>query len=216
MHLHECFGEGRLCPANSTCALNGRADRLGTDSEHSKQLEFVQPFVECGSGKRLPIPWARNTGGSFEAHPSRYEARRIIGQKEVCFILNSNLSLKNSLVIYVVNTLTEQYPHISKTSIGHVVQLLYRASCFNVIQKLTIDATFYNSQVIKQDGQSSLMQLKEEFRNYDGLRAEHDAQIVQIAMEAGLRISPDQWSSLLYGDCKHRKHMGMNESIDEN
>lgn len=53
------------------------------------------------------------------------------------------------------------------------------------------------------------MQLKEEFRNYDALRAEHDAQIVQIAMESGLRISPDQWSSLLYGDNRHRKHMGM-------
>uniref|UniRef100_A0A914NTT8 RING-type E3 ubiquitin transferase n=1 Tax=Meloidogyne incognita TaxID=6306 RepID=A0A914NTT8_MELIC len=39
------------------------------------------------------------------------------------------------------------------------------------------------------------------------LRAEHDAQIVQIAMEAGLRISPDQWSSLLYGDSRHRAHM---------
>lgn len=44
------------------------------------------------------------------------------------------------------------------------------------------------------------MQLKEEFRNYDALRREHDTQIVQIALEAGLRISPDQWSSLLYGN----------------
>lgn len=43
------------------------------------------------------------------------------------------------------------------------------------------------------------MNLKEQFRDYHALRAEHDAQIVQIAMEAGLRISPDQWSSLLYG-----------------
>jgi len=43
------------------------------------------------------------------------------------------------------------------------------------------------------------MNLKDQFRDYEALRAEHDAQIVQIAMEAGLRISPDQWSSLLYG-----------------
>ena len=43
------------------------------------------------------------------------------------------------------------------------------------------------------------MQLKEEFRTYETLRREHDAQIVQIATEAGLRIAPDQWSSLLYG-----------------
>ena len=43
------------------------------------------------------------------------------------------------------------------------------------------------------------MQLKEDFRTYETLRREHDAQIVQIATEAGLRIAPDQWSSLLYG-----------------
>lgn len=51
------------------------------------------------------------------------------------------------------------------------------------------------------------MQLKEEYRDYESLRREHDAQIVAIAIEAGLRISPDQWSSLLYGDQSHRSHM---------
>lgn len=51
------------------------------------------------------------------------------------------------------------------------------------------------------------MQLKEEFRTYEALRREHDAQIVQIATEAGLRIAPDQWSSLLYGDSAHKSHM---------
>lgn len=52
-----------------------------------------------------------------------------------------------------------------------------------------------------------MMQLKDEFRTYDSLRREHDAQIVQIATEAGLRIAPDQWSSLLYGDSAHKSHM---------
>ena len=73
-----------------------------------------------------------------------------------------------------------------------MVQLLYRASCF---------------KVTKRDGDSSLMQLKDEFRTYETLRREHDAQIVQIATEAGLRIAPDQWSSLLYGDAAHKSHM---------
>lgn len=62
-------------------------------------------------------------------------------------------------------------------------------------------------QVTKRDEDSSLMQLKEEFRSYEALRREHDAQIVHIAMEAGLRISPEQWSSLLYGDLVHKSHM---------
>lgn len=62
-------------------------------------------------------------------------------------------------------------------------------------------------QVTKRDEDSSLMQLKEEFRTYEALRREHDSQIVQIAMEGGLRIAPDQWSSLLYGDQSHKSHM---------
>ena len=28
-----------------------------------------------------------------------------------------------------------------------------------------------------------------------------------MAMEAGLRISPEQWSTLLYGDHKHKSDM---------
>ncbi|XP_014838769.1 PREDICTED: roquin-2 isoform X2 [Poecilia mexicana] len=96
------------------------------------------------------------------------------------------------LVLFVVQKLEARFPQASKTSIGHVVQLLYRASCF---------------KVTKRDEDSSLMQLKEEFRTYETLRREHDAQIVHIAMEAGLRISPEQWSSLLYGDLVHKSHM---------
>uniref|UniRef100_A0A672KQG1 RING-type E3 ubiquitin transferase n=1 Tax=Sinocyclocheilus grahami TaxID=75366 RepID=A0A672KQG1_SINGR len=96
------------------------------------------------------------------------------------------------LVLFVVQKLEARFPQASKTSIGHVVQLLYRASCF---------------KVTKRDEDSSLMQLKEEFRTYEALRREHDAQIVHIAMEAGLRISPEQWSSLLYGDLMHKSHM---------
>ncbi|KAF7216968.1 roquin-2-like, partial [Nothobranchius furzeri] len=96
------------------------------------------------------------------------------------------------LVLFVVQKLEARFPQASKTSIGHVVQLLYRASCF---------------KVTKRDEDSSLMQLKEEFRTYEALRREHDAQTVHIAMEAGLRISPEQWSSLLYGDLVHKSHM---------
>lgn len=96
------------------------------------------------------------------------------------------------LVMFVVQRLEPQFPQASKTSIGHVVQLLYRASCF---------------KVSKREGDSSLMQLKDEFRSYEALRREHDAQIVQIATEAGLRIAPDQWSALLYGDTGHKSHM---------
>ncbi|CRK95464.1 CLUMA_CG008933, isoform A [Clunio marinus] len=113
--------------------------------------------------------------------------------KLVLLALEDGVSLcRKVLVMFVVQRLESAFPQASKTSIGHVVQLLYRASCF---------------KVSKRDGDSSLMQLKEEFRTYKNLRKEHDAQIVQIATEAGLRIAPDQWSALLYGDANHKSDM---------
>lgn len=113
--------------------------------------------------------------------------------KLVLLALEDGVSLcRKVLVMFVVQRLEPSFPQASKTSIGHVVQLLYRASCF---------------KVSKRDGDSSLMQLKEEFRTYKNLRKEHDAQIVQIATEAGLRIAPDQWSALLYGDPNHKSDM---------
>lgn len=38
---------------------------------------------------------------------------------------------RKSIVLFVVSRL-EKFPSASKTNVGHVVQLLYRASCFNV------------------------------------------------------------------------------------
>uniref|UniRef100_A0A914HAJ1 Protein-lysine N-methyltransferase n=1 Tax=Globodera rostochiensis TaxID=31243 RepID=A0A914HAJ1_GLORO len=87
-------------------------------------------------------------------------------------LMRGELLARKTLVLHIVDKLSCQHSSISKTCVGHVVQLLYRASCFNVI---------------KQEGQSSLMQLKEEFRSFETLRFEHDSQIVQIAIDAGLR-----------------------------
>ena len=119
-------------------------------------------------------------------------SRKVEEKKNFDILKALNLPFLKVLVMFVVQRLEPHFPQASKTSIGHVVQLLYRASCF---------------KVTKRDGDSSLMQLKEEFRTYDTLRREHDTQIVQIATEGGLRIAPDQWSSLLYGDSAHKSHM---------
>ncbi|KAI3409936.1 RING [Globodera pallida] len=107
-------------------------------------------------------------------------------------LMRGELLARKTLVLHIVDKLSCQHSTISKTCVGHVVQLLYRASCFNVI---------------KQEGQSSLMQLKEQFRSFETLRFEHDSQIVQIAIDAGLSVSPEYWASLLYADHRKRTHM---------
>ncbi|CAL8108738.1 unnamed protein product [Orchesella dallaii] len=96
------------------------------------------------------------------------------------------------LVMFVVQRLAPQFPQASKTSVGHIVQLLYRASAFDVQ---------------KRPGNSSLMTLRPEFRNYEALRREHDTQIMKIGLDAGIRFTPEQWSSLLYGDTSQKPLM---------
>uniref|UniRef100_A0AAY4EVQ1 RING-type E3 ubiquitin transferase n=1 Tax=Denticeps clupeoides TaxID=299321 RepID=A0AAY4EVQ1_9TELE len=134
--------------------------------------------------------WAavRTRGCQFLGPAMQEEALKLV----LLALEDGSALSRKVLVLFVVQRLEPRFPQASKTSIGHVVQLLYRASCF---------------KVTKRDEDSSLMQLKEEFRTYEALRREHDSQIVQIAMEGGLRIAPDQWSSLLYGDQSHKSHM---------
>jgi hypothetical protein len=96
------------------------------------------------------------------------------------------------LVLYVVHMLKKHYPKASKTSVSHVVQLLYRAGCFKMEKRIN---------------EASLMELKKEFSKYSALRRQHDAQIIQIALESGIRMSPEQWSQKLYGDATHKSEM---------
>ena len=128
----------------------------------------------------------------------------------LCLILaalaGGELVARKTLVYSIVTALQDEHL-VSKTSVGHVVQLLYRASCFVVRDRLGGNRMQYCLQVLKRDGESSLMQLKEEYRDYARLRREHDTQIVQIALEAGLHISADAFSFLLYGDSSHRECM---------
>ena len=46
-----------------------------------------------------------------------------------------------------------------------------------------------------------------QFQSYEALRREHDAQIMRIAMESGLRIGPEQYSNLLYGKSTYKSQM---------
>lgn len=52
------------------------------------------------------------------------------------------------LVLFVVQKLAPQYPRASKTSVGHVVQLLYRASCFKVNRKEEKAVFFFKIKII--------------------------------------------------------------------
>ena len=47
------------------------------------------------------------------------------------------------LVMFVVQRLEPHFPQASKTSIGHVVQLLYRASCFKVSARRSVGRQFF-------------------------------------------------------------------------
>ena len=87
----------------------------------------------------------RNRGCQFLGPVMQEEALRLIlrvsvSRWDVIIIIfpdvqvlesGNSLSRKN-IVLFVVQRLSTDFPQASKTSVGHVVQLLYRASCFNV------------------------------------------------------------------------------------
>ncbi|XP_064457406.1 uncharacterized protein LOC135368202 isoform X2 [Ornithodoros turicata] len=177
VHCQLAEAEGRARAARAARSLG---DRSATEL-----------LLQHQNGQQLSAHlWAavRARGCQFLGPAMQEEVLRLV----LLALEDGSALSRKVLVLFVVQRLAPHFPQASKTSIGHVVQLLYRASCF---------------KVSKREGDSSLMQLKEEFRTYEALRREHDAQIVQIATEAGLRIAPEQWSSLLYGDTAHKSHM---------
>ena len=85
-------------------------------------------------------------------------------QEEVLKLVLLALTIENDsalsrkvLVMFVVQRLEPHFPQASKTSIGHVVQLLYRASCFKVRcgyplvlrQEESAEAAQYNSSTAR-------------------------------------------------------------------
>ena len=74
--------------------------------------------------------WAalRNRGCQFLGPAMQEEVLKLI----LLALVGDEAQSRKVLVLFVVQKLESQFPQASKTSIGHVVQLLYRASCFKV------------------------------------------------------------------------------------
>ena len=74
--------------------------------------------------------WAamRDRGCQFLGPAMQEEALKLI----LLALEGGEALSRKVLVLFMVQKLQSQFPQASKTSIGHVVQLLYRASCFKV------------------------------------------------------------------------------------
>lgn len=132
--------------------------------------------------------------------------RLILHALDTCGRLSRKL-----LVAYVVHMLKKHYPKASKTGVGHVVQLLYRAGCFiqkdndsNTLSNCDNNNNVNSSSSSNCSSSSAMLELRREFAKYPSLRRQHDTQIIQIALETGIRMSPEQWSQKLYGDDTHK------------
>ena len=99
-------------------------------------------YMECNT--KLPLYGSKsvavNIGGYCVAHDKfcvfffqLFLAMQEEALKLVLLALEDGSALSRKvLVLFVVQRLEPRFPQASKTSIGHVVQLLYRASCFKV------------------------------------------------------------------------------------
>lgn len=83
------------------------------------------------SGGRLPVAFESSAASlCFSTPPPAMQEDAL---KLVLLALEDGSALSRKvLVLFVVQKLEARFPQASKTSIGHVVQLLYRASCFKV------------------------------------------------------------------------------------
>ena len=110
--------------------LEGRAKALRAAHSIAERI-ITELLIMHQNPQQIPgLLWTavRNRGCQFLGPIMQEEAMRLILK-----VLESgrHLSRKN-IVLYVVQKLQSDFPNASKTNIGHVVQLLYRASCFNV------------------------------------------------------------------------------------
>ena len=91
-------------------------------------LEFI--LLHQNSAQLSQNLWTavRNRGCQFLGPAMQEDAL-----KYILLALEGGEALSRKvIVLFVVQRLEQLFPHASKTSIGHVVQLLYRASCFKV------------------------------------------------------------------------------------
>lgn len=91
----------------------------------------LRTLLRASRGRRLPVAFEFSAASlCFSAPPSAMQEDAL---KLVLLALEDGSALSRKvLVLFVVQKLEARFPQASKTSIGHVVQLLYRASCFKV------------------------------------------------------------------------------------
>lgn len=175
---------------------------------------------------------------------------------------------RHTLVEYLMYILKKNYPkleNISRTSVGHVVQILYSAGCFDVIKvppgmprpntspeeaqaaaACSIDAAasydtdelfdflIDNKVIFTSDGGGegegaiesggkTIFRLKkiyfkkeQEAANIAALCMAHDIRIITLGLGAGVRLSIEQWTQLLYGPGSVReKKAHVHSAIDQ-
>lgn len=117
MHMHAPITE---------CALNG--------SLFSPHFLFIYRYFHSDFPLPRP-PFAADLSIPVHLSDSSSSAMQEDALKLVLLALEDGSALSRKvLVLFVVQKLEARFPQASKTSIGHVVQLLYRASCFKVYE----------------------------------------------------------------------------------
>lgn len=193
-------------------------DALVLVDQYSNQLGSHTTSHHSSSSLTTPATSSSHTYSKLWAEV-RARGCQFLGPQMQEDVLNSILHALNvlgrwsrkNLINYVVWSLklNRMYEKASRTNVGHVVQILYRAGCFKKLEK-----------------REPMMELKKEFNKYPALRKQHDMElikvhliyiltfkiesnllIVKIALEAGIRLTPEQWSQKFYGDSAHKSEM---------
>ena len=89
---------------------------------------FIIYIIYCGNNDQLTLKAINLNNNAFFFSAMQEEVLKLI----LLALEDGSALSRKVLVLFVVQRLEKHYPQASKTAIGHVVQLLYRASCFKV------------------------------------------------------------------------------------
>lgn len=106
---------------------------------------------------------------------------------------------RNVLLKFLLKELSE-FKH-AKRQVRRVVQTLYKCSCFIITSR---------------EGAPGRLKLRSDLKNADELRRKHDTELIKLAQSERLRLPPESWAYILYGNSNPENISKVQSILDMN
>lgn len=105
---------------------------------------------------------------------------------------------RDVLIEFLLKKLANQ--NCTKRQISRILQTLYKCSCFLITH---------------MDGAPGRLKLRSELVNEDDLRYQHDVELIKLAQEHSIRLTPESWAFLLRGNSYPKNISNIQSILDK-